>query len=108
MEYTSNLKSKNKNKYYKEKDIEEYQRQQNEIQLSNLFNNLYHSLNPNCPNNYILPQNLQNLLNRILSTNFSVMKNDESTIINSLLEKVYKLSNYNKETMNKFQYLYSK
>ena len=104
MEFNSNLK----NKYYKEKDIEEFERQQNADQLSKIFNNLYHSLYPDCPNNYILPQNLQNLLQRILSTNFSVMKNDESILINSLLEKVYKLSNYNKETMNKFQYLYSK
>ena len=91
---------------FNEKDIEQFQQQQNE-ELNSTFNKLYHSLNPNCPNNYGLPQNFQNLLRRILSTNFSVMKNDESAIINSLLEKVSKSSNFNQDIINKFQYLYS-
>ena len=104
MDFGSNSKFNN----YVEKDIEQYEEEQNLNKLSLILNNLYHSLNPKCPNNYKLPTNFQNLLQRILSSNFSVMKNDESLIINSLLDKVYKLSKYNKETMNKFQYLYSK
>jgi hypothetical protein len=35
------------------------------------------------------------------------MKNDESAIINTLLEKVSKSSNFNQDIINKFQYLYS-
>ena len=96
-----------RNRIYEENDIEQFQQQQRLKKLSLLFNKLYHSLNPNCPENYTLPKNFQNLLQRILSTNFNVIKKDESIIVNSLLEKVYKLSNYNKETMNRFQYLYS-
>ena len=102
MEYSSNRK----NKIFYDKDIEQFQQLQNE-ELNSTFNKLYHSLNPNCPNNYGLPQNFQNLLRRILSTNFSIMKNDESAIINSLLEKVSKSSNFNQDIINKFQYLYS-
>ena len=104
MDYYSNIKFNNNT----EKDIEQFEQQKLLLQLSSLLNKLYQSLNPNCPNNYKLPKNFQNLLQRILSTNFSIMKNDESTIINSLLEKVYKLTNENKEALNKFQYLYSK
>ena len=104
MEYNSTRK--NPNLY--EKDIEQFQNQQNEELLSTTFNNLYRSLNPNCPSNYSLPLNLQNLLKRILSTNFSIMKNDESKIINSLLDQVSQSSNFNQEILNKFQYLYAK
>ena len=105
MEYNSNKNNKN----FYEKDIEQYQQQQqNEEFLNSTFNKLYHSINPSCPMNYILPQNFQNLLRRILSTNFSVMKNDESAIINNLLDKVSKSSNFNQEVINRFQYLYSK
>jgi len=104
MDYYSNIKFNNNT----EKDIEQFEQQKLLLQLSSLLNKLYQSLNPNCPNNYKLPKNFQNLLQRILSTNFSIMKNDESIIINSLLEKVYKLTNENKEALNKFQYLYSK
>jgi len=100
MEYNSNNKYNN----YK---IEEFQKKQLE-QLSSLFNKLYHSLNRNCPNNYSLPKNFQNLLLRILSSNLNVMKKDESVIINSLLDKVNKISNYDKDAINRFQYLYSK
>ena len=104
MDNSSNQKFKNNF----EKDIDQFEQQQHSNQLSLILNKLYLSLNPSCPNNYKLPNNFLNLLQRILSSNFSVMKNDESIIINSLLDKVYKLSNYNKETMNRFQYLYSK
>ena len=100
MEYNSNNKYNN----YK---IEEFQKKQLE-QLSSLFNKLYHSLNPNCPNNYSLPKNFQNLLLRILSSNLNIFKKDESVIINSLLDKVNKISNYDKDAINRFQYLYSK
>ena len=100
MEYISNNKYNN----YK---IEEIQKRQLE-QLSSLFNKLYHSLNPNCPNNYSLPKNFQNLLLRILSSNLNIFKKDESVIINSLLDKVNKISNYDKDAINRFQYLYSK
>ena len=103
MEYSS---SRKKNFY--ENDIEQYQQQQNDELLISTFNKLYHSLVPSCPINYALPQKFQNLLKRILSTNFSVMKNDESVIVNSLLDKISKTSNFNQDTINKFQYLYSK
>jgi hypothetical protein len=36
------------------------------------------------------------------------LKKDESVIINSLLDKVNKISNYDKDAINRFQYLYSK
>ena len=101
MEFSSNRKNRN----IHQKDIEQYQ-QQNE-ELNSIFKKLFHSLNPNCPSNYELPQNFQNLLRRILSTNFSVMKNDESAIVNSLLEKISKSSNFNQDIISKFQYLYS-
>ena len=104
MEYNSSRK--NKNIY--EKDIEQFQQQQNEEILNSTFNKLYHSLVPNCPINYSLPPNFQNLLKRILATNFSVMKNDESVIVNSLLDKISKSSNFNQDIINKFQYLYSR
>ena len=76
--------------------------------LSLLIKDLYNSLNPECPKNYILPKNFENLILRILSTNFSVIKNDESLILNSLIEKVNSISNNNIDTINKFQNLYSK
>ena len=104
MEYTSSRK--NPNLY--ENDIEELQHQQNEESLNSTFNNLYRALNPNCPSGYTLPLNFQNLLKRILSTNFSIMKNDESKIINSLLDQVSQSTNFNQDVLNKFQYLYSK
>ena len=102
MEYSSN----GKNKIFYDKNIEQFQKQQNE-EFNSTFNKLYHALNPNCPNNYALPQNFQNLLRRILSTNFSIMKNEESVIINSLLEKISKSSNFNQDIINKFQKLFS-
>ena len=104
MEYNSTRK--NHNIY--EKDIEQNTHQQNEDSLNTTFNNLYLALNPSCPSNYSLPSNFQNLLRRILSTNFSIMKNDESKIINSLLDQVSQKTNFNQEVINKFQYLYSK
>ena len=104
MEYNSGRKNQN----YYEKDIEQFQHQQNEELLNTMFNNLYHSLNPSCPSGYTLPPNFQNLLKRILSTNFSIMKNDESKIINSLLDQVSQSSNFNQDILNKFQYLYAK
>ena len=104
MEYNSTRK--NHNIY--EKDIEQNTHQQNEDSLNMTFNNLYLALNPNCPSNYSLPSNFQNLLRRILSTNFSIMKNDESKIINSLLDQVSQSTNFNQDVLNKFQYLYAK
>ena len=104
MESSSSRKSP---KFF-EKDIEQFQHQQNDELLTSTFNNLYQSLNPNCPSNYTLPLNLQNLLKRILSTNFSIMKNDESKIINSLLDQVSQSTNFNQEILNKFQFLYAK
>ena len=104
MESSSSRKSP---KFF-EKDIEQFQHQQNEELLTSTFNNLYQSLNPTCPSNYSLPLNLQNLLKRILSTNFSIMKNDESKIINSLLDQVSQSTNFNQEILNKFQFLYAK
>ena len=104
MKNSSNTKINN----YMEKDIEQFEKEKNLNQISSVLNKLYHSLIPSCPNNYTLPSNFQSLLQRILSSNFSVMKSDESLIINSLLDKVYKLSKYNKEAISKFQYLYSK
>ena len=81
MEYSSSRK--NPNLY--ENDIEQLQHQQNEESINSTFNNLYRALNPSCPSGYSLPLNFQNLLKRILSTNFNIKKNDESKIINSLL-----------------------
>ena len=104
MESSSSRKSP---KFF-EKDIEQFQHQQNDELLTSTFNNLYQSLNPTCPSNYTLPLNLQNLLKRILSTNFSIMKNDESKIINSLLDQVSQSTNFNQEILNKFQFLYAK
>ena len=100
--------SSRKNPNLFEKDIEQFQHQQNEEFLTSTFNNLYQSLNPNCPSSYTLPLNFLNLLKRILSTNFSIMKNDESKIINSLLDQVSQSTNFNQEILNKFQYLYAK
>ena len=91
-----------------ENDIEQLQHQQNEESLNSTFNNLYRALNPNCPSGYTLPLNFQNLLKRILSTNFSIMKNDESKIINSLLDQVSQSTNFNQDALNKFQYLYAR
>lgn len=104
MEYSSSRK--NPNLY--ENDIEQLQHQQNEESLNSTFNNLYRALNPNCPSGYTLPLNFQNLLKRILSTNFSIMKNDESKIINSLLDQVSQSTNFNQDVLNKFQYLYAR
>ena len=76
--------------------------------LSSLINNLYISLNPSCPKNYKLPKNIENFIVRIISTNFSIMKNGENIIINSLIEKVNNISRNNEDTENKFQNLYNK
>ena len=104
MEYSSNRKYKNNY----EKDIDQYQQQQNEEFLNSTFNKLYYLLKPGCPRNYTLPQNFQNLLKRILSTNFSIMKNNESAIINGLLEKVSQQYNSDQRVLSKFQHLYSR
>ena len=76
--------------------------------LSSFINNLYISLNHSCPKNYKLPKNLENLIVRILSTNFSIIKNEENIIFNSLIEKVNNISRNNEDTINKFQNLYNK
>ena len=79
-----------------------------EDQLSSLLNQLCLSLNPTIPRNYTLPQNFQHLLQRILSTNFSVLRQDESAIVNDLLEQVSKIPNISQNNLNKFQFLYAK
>ena len=89
-----------------EKNIDKRRISEKEL-ISSLINDLYTSLYPKCPKNYKLPKNFENLILRILSTNFNVMKNDESIIVNSLLEKVYNSSN-NNDNLNKFQNLYSR
>ena len=74
--------------------------------LSELINNLFVSLKPDCPKNYILPKNFENLIMRILSTNFNIIKKDENILLNTLLEKVYQNSKNDEDTINKFQNLY--
>ena len=97
LEKTHNLMIKENNNRKNEKEY-----------LSSIIKDLYISLNPDCPKNYILPTNFENLIIRLLSSNFNVIKNDESIIINSLMEKVFKISKNNIDTINKFQNLYSK
>ena len=104
MEYNSSRKNQN----LPENNLDHIQNEQNEELLDTMFNNLYHSLNPSCPINYTLPSNFQNLLKRILATNFGIMKNDESKIVNALLDQVSQSTNFNQEILNKFQYLYAK
>ena len=74
--------------------------------LSELINNLFVSLKPDHPKNYILPKNFENLIMRILSTNFNIIKTDENILLNTLLEKVYQISKNDEDTINKFQNLY--
>ena len=74
--------------------------------LSDLINNLFVSLKPDCPKKYILPKNFENLIMRILSTNFNIIKKDENILLNTLLEKVYQNSKNDEDTINKFQNLY--
>ena len=76
--------------------------------LSHLIRELYISLYPECPKHYNLPKNFENLIFRILSSNFNVLRNNETIIVNSLLEKVNKNSRNNVDTINKFQNLYSR
>ena len=84
-----------------------YSRKTEQEYLSSIIKDLYISLNPQCPKNYKLPKNFENLILRILSTNFSVIKNDEMIILNSLIEKVKKISKNNMDKINRFQNLYS-
>ena len=103
--------NKNKRRGRKQRDQKTNQINQNissEDELSIMLNKLYHSLHPTISNDINLQNNYINLLKRILSSDFSVMKNDETSLVNLLLEKVSKLSNFNEENLNKFQYLYSK
>ena len=79
----------------------------NEI-LSELINNLYISLKPGCPKNYNLPTNFVNLILRIISTNFNIIKNEENILLNSLLEKVYQISKNDEDVINQFQNLYDR
>ena len=97
LEQNQNLKIKKQNRNINNNDI-----------LSELINNLYISLKPDCPKNYILPKNFENLILRILSTNFSIINNDENILLNSLLEKVYQISKNDEDTINKFQNLYDR
>ena len=85
----------------------DYSRKTEQEYLSSIIKDLYISLNPKCPKNYKFPRNFENLILRILSTNFSVIKNDEMQIVNSLNEKVNKISKNDIDKINRFQNLYS-
>ena len=76
--------------------------------LSSIIKKLYVSLNPECPKNYNLPKYFENFILRIFSTNFNVLKNDETIIVNSLIEKVNKISKNDIDIINRFQNLYFK
>ena len=76
--------------------------------LSSIIKNLYISLNPDSPKNYNLPKYLENLILRIISTNFNVLKSDERIILNSLIEKVDEISKNDIDIINRFQNLYFK
>ena len=76
--------------------------------LSSIIKNLYISLNPDSPKTYNLPKYFENLILRIISTNFNVLKNDERIILNSLIEKVNKISKNDIDIINRFQNLYFK
>ena len=76
--------------------------------LSSIIKNLYISLNPDSPKNYNLPKYFENLILRIISTNFNVLKSDERIILNSLIEKVNKISKNDIDIINRFQNLYFK
>ena len=76
--------------------------------LSSIIKKLYISLNPECPKNYNLPKYFENFILRIFSTNFNVLKNDETIIVNSLIEKVNKISKNDIDIINRFQNLYFK
>ena len=86
----------------------DYSRKTEQEYLSSIIKDLYISLNPKCPKNYKFPRNFENLILRILSTNFSVIKNDEMQIVNSLNEKVNKISKNDIDKINRFQNLYFK
>ena len=86
----------------------DYSRKTEQEYLSSIIKDLYVSLNPKCPKNYKFPKNFENLILRILSTNFSVIKNDEMQIVNSLNEKVKKISKNDIDKINRFQNLYFK
>ena len=86
----------------------DYSRKTEQEYLSSIIKDLYISLNPKCPKNYKFPKNFENLILRILSTNFSVIKNDEMQIVNSLNEKVNKISKNDIDKINRFQNLYFK
>ena len=86
----------------------DYSRKTEQEYLSSIIKDLYISLNPKCPKNYKFPKNFENLILRILSTNFSVIKNDEMQIVNSLNEKVNKISKNDIDKINIFQNLYFK
>ena len=86
----------------------DYSRKTEQEYLSSIIKDLYISLNPKCPKNYKFPKNFENLILRILSTNFSVIKNDEMQIVNSLNEKVKKISKNDIDKINRFQNLYFK
>ena len=86
----------------------DYSRKTEQEYLSSIIKDLYIPLNPKCPKNYKFPKNFENLILRILSTNFSVIKNDEMQIVNSLNEKVNKISKNDIDKINRFQNLYFK
>ena len=86
----------------------DYSRKTEQEYLSSIIKDLYISLNSKCPKNYKFPKNFENLILRILSTNFSVIKNDEMQIVNSLNEKVNKISKNDIDKINRFQNLYFK
>ena len=85
--------------------MNEREKLENEIEIHNLFNQLFNSLN--IDPSLIKPNYLQLLKNELCS-NFKVTKYDEAALVNLLQDKAAKISEFNKDTINKFQNLYLK
>ena len=75
--------------------------------LIHLFSKLYQTLNNNKAN---IPYNklIVSKLKKKLFSNIKISSKDEPSIINLLLDKASKLSNFNPDTINHFQNLYHK
>ena len=75
--------------------------------LIHLFSKLYQTLNNNKVN---IPYNklIVSKLKKKLFSNIKISSKDEPSIINLLLDKASKLSNFNPDTINHFQNLYHK
>ena len=75
--------------------------------LIHLFSKLYQTLNNNKAN---IPYNklIVSKLKKKLFSNIKISSKDEPSIINLLMDKASKLSNFNPDTINHFQNLYHK